>query len=165
MVMEMRLLACKVYMILIQHLQSKIVQAPSTTWTTSLLVKTQGLDNGCIKARFCTNPSGRKRDLGASYNTYEGYMGNDASYNSANTSADDVVEYTIGLTHSCSAMEPHETATRWTMNLVRSTKSVGFRVGLMSKTAPVTRLDQPGDVPMSKAQRKYHISGVEYYLS
>ena len=141
MVMEMRLLACKVYMMLIKHLQSKIVQALSTTWTTSLLVKTQGLDNGRITARFCTNPSGRKRYLGASYNTYEGYMGNDASYNSANTSADDVVEYTIGLTYSCSVMEPHETATRWTINLVYSTKSL----------APVTRLDQSDDVSMSKA--------------
>ena len=69
--------------------------------------------------------------------------------------------YTVGLTNVGSEMEPYETATRWAINLVRSTKSVRCWIGLMSKTTPVKQLDQPDDVPMTKAQWSGHLFAEE----
>ena len=78
-----------------------------------------------------------KVGLSALYNTNEGYRGNEASCKSDSASASDVFAYNIGITHSGSAMEPHETTTRWTISILRSTKLVGCWVGIMPKTAPV----------------------------
>ena len=103
-----------------------------------------------------------ERRLTAVHNSFQVYRGNEASYNPSSVYPDDVYAYTVGLIHVGPEMEPHETATRWAINLVYSTKSVGCWFGLMSKTAPVKRLDQPDDVPMCKAQWGDHLFEVEY---
>jgi len=110
-----------------------------------------GIEVGTFQQEFLTVPLEERR-ASTTHNAYEGYIGSGVSYmNSPNASPDDVFAYTIRLTHSGSVMEPYETATIWVIKLVYSTKSVGYWIGLQSKSAPATKLNQPDDVPMSKA--------------